>query len=178
MSRSGFLTLGRVRKPHGLKGEFRVESYADSPFVFESLTRLYLKRDRHRPEKFLVQSVRHAEGQLLLRLEGIESRQRALEYHKAAIWVRKRDLPPLEPEEIYLEDLAGFAVYLPDRSHLGTLERAEEVSGQEMWTIRTLEGREVLFPAREELVPELDVRAKEAVIDPPPGLLEVYGAKG
>jgi 16S rRNA processing protein RimM len=49
------------------------------------------------------------------------------------------------------------------------------VAGQEMWTIRTQKGSEVLFPAREELVPELDLRAREAVIDPPPGLLEVYG---
>ena len=176
MSQSGFLTLGRVRKPHGLKGEFRVESYADSPFVFESLSRLYLKRQDRRPEKFLIESVRHGEEQLLLRVTGIESRQRALEYHNADVWVRKRDLPPLEPDEIYLSDLAGFAVYLPDRSRLGILERAEEVSGQEMWTIRTREGHEVLFPARDDLVPELDVRAGEAVIDPPPGLLEIYGA--
>jgi 16S rRNA processing protein RimM len=93
----------------------------------------------------------------------------------AAIWARKRDLPPLEPDEVYLSDLAGFAVYLPDGSRLGTLERAEMVAGQEMWTIRTQKGSEVLFPAREELVPELDLRAREAVIDPPPGLLEVYG---
>ncbi len=177
MSQSGFLTLGRVRKPHGLKGEFRVESYADSPFVFESLSRVYLKHESRRPEKFLVESARHGEGELLLRLTGIESRQRALEYHNAAVWVRKRDLPPLEPDEVYLGDLAGFVVYLPDRSRLGTLERADVVSGQEMWTIRTREGREVLFPARDELVPELDVRAKEAVIDPPPGLLAVYGVK-
>jgi 16S rRNA processing protein RimM len=175
MSRSGFLTLGRVRKPHGLKGEFRVESYSDSPFVFEILSRVYLKRENGRPEKFLIESARRSEGQILLRLDGIQSRQRALDYVNAAIWARKRDLPPLEPDEVYLSDLAGFAVYLPDGSRLGILERAEMVAGQEMWTIRTQKGSEVLFPAREELVPELDLRAREAVIDPPPGLLEVYG---
>lgn len=175
MSQSGFLTLGRVRKPHGLKGEFRVESYADSPFLFESLSRVYLKREGRRPQKFLLEGVRCGEEQILFRLEGIESRQRALDYANAEIWVRKRDLPPLDPGEVYLSDLAGFAVYLPDGSRLGTLENADEIAGQEMWTIRTREGSEMFFPARDELVPEMDVRAQEVVIDPPPGLLEIYG---
>ncbi|MEF8822551.1 MAG: ribosome maturation factor RimM [Desulfohalobiaceae bacterium] len=178
MSQSAFLILGRVRKPHGLKGEFRVESYADSPFLFESLPRVYLKREGRRPQKFLMESVRYAEEQILLRLEGIESRQRALDHANAEIWVRKRDLPQLEPNEVYLSDLAGFAVYLPDGTRLGTLENADEVAGQEMWTIRTREGSEVLFPARDELVPEMDLHAREVVIDPPQGLLEVYGVRG
>jgi len=177
MSQSGFLTLGRIRKPHGLKGEFRVECYADSPFVFESLSRIYLKRDRFKPEKFLLQSVRHSEGETLLCLLGIGSRQKAKAYANADIWVRKRDLPSPEPDEVYLRDLTGFDVYLPDGTRLGTLERAEEVSGQELWRIRTSDGREVLFPARDNLVPALDIQAKEAVIDPPPGLLEIYGVE-
>ncbi|MDV6317386.1 hypothetical protein, partial [Idiomarina sp. HP20-50] len=81
---------------------FRVESYADSPFLFESLSRVYLKREGRRPHNFLLESVRFGEEQILLRLEGIESRQRALDYANAEIWVRKRDLPPLEPDEVYL----------------------------------------------------------------------------
>ena len=45
---------------------------------------------------------------------------------------------------------------------------------QEVWVIRTDGGQEVLFPAHEETVDEVDLDQGRAVILPPPGLLEIY----
>ncbi len=174
MSQSGFLTLGRVHKPHGLKGEFSVDSYANSPFVFDSLSRVYLKRPGQRPRKARIRRVRHSGRQVLLQLEEIQSRQEASGCTDAQIWVRKRDLPEPEPEEVYLADLTGLSVYLPEGERIGELERAEIHAGQELWTIRSSQGGEILFPAREEFVLQLDLEGKSTVIDPPPGLLELY----
>ena len=46
--------------------------------------------------------------------------------------------------------------------------------GAELWVIRDAAGNEILFPAADALVPEIDLDAGFVVIDPPPGLLELY----
>jgi 16S rRNA processing protein RimM len=46
--------------------------------------------------------------------------------------------------------------------------------GQEIWAIHTDGGREILFPVVEDFVLSVNLEEGRAVIDPPPGLLEIY----
>jgi len=50
--------------------------------------------------------------------------------------------------------------------------------GQEVWTIATDDGREVLFPVVEEFLVAVDPEARTVTIAPPPGLLELYLESG
>ena len=102
-----------------------------------------------------------------------------------AVCVRSEDVPPPEPDEVFLHELLGLRVRLaaasPTDPDLGILEDVQDAGGTELWHIRDTQGREILFPAADELVPEIDLDAGIVVIDPPPGLLELYqddGAQG
>ncbi|SRR6056297_692630 len=176
MTKSDFLCLGQISKAHGLRGELSVINYADSPFLFDLLDRVYIKIPGRYPKKHRLLSWRSYSKSILLLLEGIEGRDQAQRYSGMEIWARRRDLPEKEPEEIYLVDLIGFNVRLVDGSRLGYISEVFQNSGQEIWSIESIDGNEILFPVHETFISEINEDKKEVVIDPPSGLLELYGS--
>ncbi len=175
MYQSEFIVLGKVIKAHGLKGEIGVQSYADSPLLYARLKRIYLQLpgcSHLRP--YFISSYREHNRLVLLQLESILTRSQAKSCLGLQVYVRKRDLPRKDPQEVYLQELAGFDVFLPSGVRIGTIQQASRQMGQELWSIQDQAGQEVLFPAAEPFVHSLDLENKTAVIEPPPGLLEIY----
>lgn len=173
-----FLTLGRVLKPHGVRGELKCACYSEDLEDFLDLERLWLARGDSAPVAFSVRKARlqaSMEGVVLLQLEGLADRNQAEAWREADILVAPGDLPDPEDDEIYIEDLLGAAVFLEDGTHLGTFDHLfEPAADYDVWSIRRPSGGEILFPAREEFLMEVDVEAMRIVIDPPPGLIELY----
>ena len=90
---------------------------------------------------------------------------------------KRQALPEPEDDEVYLEDLLGGDVFLPDGQRLGRLDHFEYPAGLEMWVIMTDDDKEVLFPARPEFIAGFDLEIPAVVIDPPEGLLDIYLAE-
>ena len=83
-------------------------------------------------------------------------------------------LPPVDEDEVYVEDVLGFAVILPDGSRLGVLDHVEYPAGLEVWSIVTDDGKEVLFPAEASFIEGFDLEGECIHIAPPEGLLDIY----
>lgn len=173
MTENRFIQIGLLTRPHGLKGEVCVDYYADSPFLLKGV--VYLRAGKAAPKAYTVKASRiHKEKPLLL-FEGIADRTAAETLRGRELLVTKDQLPPLSEDEVYLYELMGLAVHVEGQdTPLGTLEDIQMPGGQELWVIRTPDGREVLFPAAPELVTDIDLDAGIARIAPPEGLLELY----
>lgn len=173
MPANEWVLIGEVAKPHGLKGEFSVQFYADSPLLLDEVGHVWLSVTGGRPKRFPVRAWREHQGRVLLWLTGIEGRDQAESWRGAEVLLKDSDLPEPEKGEVYLHDLQGLAVLLEDGTRLGTITDFM-VEPQELWSITTDEGQEILFPAAPELVPSIDLDAGTVTITPPPGLLELY----
>ena len=192
MPDTDLLVVGRVGKPHGLKGELKVISLAGSPFVFLELKRVFLRQGLTargkapaaaaaepgpaRPVSVLGARV-HADTAILA-LEGSTDRDQAEALRGLEILAARRDLPDYDPGDIYIKDILGSQVFTGETwdtaAPLGILDGLFEAPAQEIWVIKTPDGREVLFPATPEFTRDLDVAARRILIAPPPGLLELY----
>ena len=179
--RDDLVTVARVLRPHGVRGELVVVCFAESAEVFDQVPDFFLlpPGGRGRPRPTRVLAWREHGASVLLRLEGIQDRDRASELRGWELAVHAKALPEPEDDEVYLHDLMGLAVVLPGGEPVGTLVNFLDipVEGQEVWVIEHASGREILFPAAEELVEEIDLQAGRVVIDPPPGLLDLYLAE-
>lgn len=167
------ILVGQAARVHGLKGEFSVVWHADSPSLLDHVPGLLLRRKNGTEKWCTVRSWRMHQDRILLLLDQMDGRDAADVWRGADILVREADLPEPADDEVYIFQLEGLDVHLPDGSRLGRIE-AIATEPTEVWTILTDDGREVLFPAAEEFVTGIDLDAGRVDIDPPEGLLDIY----
>jgi 16S rRNA processing protein RimM len=175
MAASSLVVLGRIIKPHGVKGEIRVDYYAESPDLLAKP--LMLRAGRFAPRPVHIREWHLWKDQLILSIEGCTDRSQAEQMRGQELLIDASFLPKTESDEPYLRDLIGLSVHLTSGEYIGDIEDIIFPAGQEIWTIRTPEsqgGQEILFPAVPEFVQDIDLSAETATISPPEGLLELY----
>ena len=122
MDKSNFVIVGAVSKPHGLKGEICVKSYTDSPFLFQDLTRIYLRLPGRFPKRYTVENVRFNRERPLLTLGEIKGRDQAKELARAEVLIRRKDFPEPEEDEVMIADLVGLEVFRANEQWLGIIQ--------------------------------------------------------
>lgn len=166
--------MGQIGKAHGIKGEMSLNWFGDTHPEIEGT--IFLSQGGSEPVPYTITAVRFHNGRPIVRLAGINDRNGAESLSGSVAYMDRKDLPPLEEDETFLADLLDCDVLLPDNEPVGLLERIEYPANQQVWVIKDSAGREILFPAQPEFILKIDIDKKKIVIDPPPGLLEIYRA--
>ncbi|MBV9856023.1 MAG: ribosome maturation factor RimM [Streptosporangiaceae bacterium] len=167
------VTVGRVGRPHGIRGEVVVGVRTDDPDVrFAVGSRL----DTDSGGPLTVASVRWQSGQLMVRFEGVRDRDAAAALRGTWLSVDSGTLDsPDDPDEFRDHELIGLCVQTADGAVVGVVEDVLHY-GQDLLEVRRTGGDqaagEILVPFVKALVPEVDLAAGRLVIDPPPGLLD------
>jgi len=169
------LAVGRVVKPHGIRGELVVEVLTDSPELrFASGAALGVqRRGEDRTQKLTVVAARPHAGRLLLRAEGVDDRTAAEQLRDALLVVDASEVEPTDdPDEFHDVELEGLRVLNTGGDELGRVHEVVHTPAGELLAVRTGDGREVLVPFVSEIVPEVDLEAGKLVVDPPEGLFD------
>lgn len=172
MADSGLAAMGAVGKAHGIKGE--ISCVWNGEFLPKPGMEVFIGATAAAARPYRLVSRRLHKNRLLAVLDGVTDRNAAESLAGSEIFVRKRDLPPLEDGEAWLADLQGSRILLVDGGEIGLLDHFEFPAGQPLWVIKSGDGREILFPAREEFIDSIDAPNKIIKIQPPPGLLDIY----
>ncbi len=171
------VVVGRIGRPHGVRGEVTVEVRTDDPdlrFVAGGV----LRTDPADRGPLTITGRRWHRDVLLLMLEGpggraIASREDAEELRNTELLVDVAELPPLEdPDDFYDHQLVGLTARLTDESVLGEVTAVRH-EGADLLVVRRPEGGDVLIPFVTAIVPTVDLAAGHVVVDPPEGLLEL-----
>jgi 16S rRNA processing protein RimM len=168
---SDLLLIGKVGKPHGLRGDVKVHSRESS---YESLSpglRVYLGRGQEAKEQILSE-VKVQSQTLICRFQGLDNRNQAEELYGSSIYIDKKDLKSLPKGEYYWYQLTGSRVYDHKGLFLGLLEEVFTTAAHDVWVIKDGEN-EKLFPAVDDVILAVDPSRKEIRIrdlyDPFPG---------
>jgi 16S rRNA processing protein RimM len=166
------VTVGRIGRPHGIRGAVVVGVRTDEPELrFAKGSRLDTDPASHGP--LIVAGSRWHSGELLVRFEGIDDRDVAGELRGTWLLVDSATLGPTDDPDWFRDgDLVGLAVRTVAGTAVGTVADVLH-SGQDVLVITAADGREVMVPFVLPLVPEVEVSAGYIVIDPPEGLLDL-----
>jgi 16S rRNA processing protein RimM len=175
------LVVGRVGRPHGLRGEVTVEVRTDDPdqrFAAGSV----LATEPANRGPLTIASARWHRGLLLVSFTGCTDRAAAETLRGTMLAVDADQLgPPADPDEFYDHQLIGLRVETVSGDVIG---RVTDVlhHGQDVLVVEAVDvppgsgqprrGGELLIPFVAPIVPHVDVDAGRIVIDPPPGLLD------
>ncbi|MFD0806953.1 ribosome maturation factor RimM [Nocardioides caeni] len=172
------VVVGRIGKPHGIRGEVTVDVRTDEPerrYVDGAVLQAEAPRGSAFAARTLtVSRTRWHQGVLLASFAELADRTAAESARGVVLRaVVSPDESPADPDEFYDHQLVGLAAYDVEGTHLG--EVAGLVHGaQDLLRIRTVDRREALVPFVIALVPEVDVAAGRVVIADRPGLVTPF----
>jgi 16S rRNA processing protein RimM len=167
------LTVGRIGKPQGIRGEVTVEVRTDAPEIRFAIGSV-LFTDPVERGPLTVESARDQNGRLVVAFEGVPDRNAAEQLRNTMLQVDASDVPPSDdPDEFHDLQLMGLAAELPDGSALGDVTDVLHLPHGDVLVVRRAEGSEVLVPFVKAIVPEVDLDAGRLVVDPPQGLLDL-----
>ena len=170
------VVVGRIGRPHGVRGEVTVEVRTDDPEQRFAVGSVLLTEPAARGPLTVAGRRWHREI-LLLTLESpagpLESREDAEALRDTELHVPVADLPELDdPDDFYDHQLVGLAARLTDGTPLGEVVAVRH-EGADLLVVRRPEGGELLVPFVAAIVPTVDVAGGCVVVDPPEGLLDL-----
>ena len=173
------LVVGRIGKPHGLRGEVTVDVRTDEPELrFADGATLRAEPpagSASRLTAVTVAGTRWHQGVLLARFEELGDRNAAEAARGIVLHATlPADASPDDPEEFYDHQLIGLEAVDLDGKPLGTVSRVVHGGAQDLLQIRTPDRREALVPFVAALVPEVDVPGGRVVVADRPGLVTPF----
>lgn len=168
-----YLAVGRVSRPHGVRGELRVEVLTDYPGRLGQHAYFYLASPDS-PEivrRYPVEKLRRHKEVLLLKLGGCDDRNGAEELRGQLVQIPTEEAAPLEEGEYYDFQLIGVKVEAESGESLGQVVEVLKTGANDVYIVRGPWG-EVLLPAVKDVVLRLDIEARQMMVNLLPGLLE------
>jgi len=151
-----FLEAGKIVNTHGIKGEVKIQPWADTPEFLLEPQHIYIEK---KPVKIL--SGRVHKGMLIAVLEGVEDINAAMSLKNKLVYIN-RDEIKLEDGEFFIQDIIGASVVTEDGAEVGKLSDVLELPGGNVYEVRG--EREILIPAVPEFVLEVDIPNMRIVV--------------
>lgn len=168
------VVVGRIGRPHGIRGEVTVEPRTDEPDRRFAAGAVLTVEGRDRD--LVVHRAHWHSGRLLVAFAGVDDRNAAEALRGVLLSVeRADDEQPDDPDEFYDSSLVGCRALVAGQE-VGQVVEVVHLPGQDLLSVRLADDRDVLVPFVAAIVPSVDLAAREVVLDPPPGLLDPMDA--
>lgn len=162
--------IARVVGVHGIKGTNKIRSYAESLSLFESDCSFVVRSSGGRNQTLAIEWVKPHTGTALIKFHGIDNRSQAEDLVGDELFIARQALPDMEDDAHFWFDLIGMAVYTAENEYLGQLESIIETGSNDVYVVQDGK-REVLIPALESVVLEVDIKTKRMLVELPEGLI-------
>jgi 16S rRNA processing protein RimM len=169
------LIVGRVRRPHGVRGEVLIRLDTDRPKqVFRKGRKLSVadERGQVRSGDLEVLGTKSANDGLILRLAGVDSREASEALRGAVLLIDETEAAPPDADEVHFKDLVGMKVLEGEVTIGEVVDILEMASGQTLIVRRQGKG-EALIPFVRAMVEAVDLESRTLRVRLPEGLLEL-----
>lgn len=160
------LEVGQIVNTHGLKGEVKITHWCDYPEVFEKLSTIYFS-----DKAYKIQSVKYHKNSIILKLSGIDTIEMAEKLRNTVICASREELALDGEYTYYVRDLLGLTVY-SNGEILGELTDWFPTGSNDVYVVRTEEGKNIMVPAIRQVVKKVDLKEKFMEVELLEGLLD------
>jgi 16S rRNA processing protein RimM len=171
MSEVEFVAIGKIVKPFGVKGEFRVRSLSDVPGRFQGLTQVTLVAPSGRSLLTNVTRVQRHHGSYVLGVDAWSTPEEAAAFRGGLITIPQEAVSARPAGHYYEFELIGMTVTDQSGRSLGTLEEVLETRSHPVFAVRS-QGHETLIPATRDVVTSVDVERRTMTVRPIQGWLD------
>ena len=159
-----YLELGQIVNVRGLKGEVKVNSFAENNSRFETLSEIFLKA-KGNMQKYKIQKVSYSKNQVILKFEGIDTVEEAEKLRNSYILVDRNNLEELPEGVYYLADLIGLNVYTEENEYLGKVDDIFQTGSNDVYVVKNDLGQSKLLPGIPEVIKEINLEASKIIVN-------------
>jgi 16S rRNA processing protein RimM len=163
MPETEFVTIGKIVKAFGVRGQVRVLSLTDVPGRLENLHEVMIETASGQSLPTTVTDVHFDGRSYLLRFQAFSSPEEVAAYRGAWLKVPKSTVPPAPDGQHYQFELIGLTVKEESGEVLGVLEEVIETPAQHLFVIRG-QNRELLLPAFKKWIHKVDIPGQEMTV--------------
>ena len=168
MDKSSLVAVGKVVRTHGIRGALKVVPYGETLGEMEAGEKLFSIEDSGQRQLTLV-SLNSQKRVLIVQFEEIDGMDQAQALTGKDLFIDKDRLPRLPSGEYYHFQLIGLSVETREGKPLGTLSTVLETGGNDVYVVE-MGGKELLIPAIEEVIGEVDLLNGKLIVDLPEGI--------
>ncbi|MBY0144502.1 ribosome maturation factor RimM [Neobacillus niacini] len=168
-----WFNVGKIVNTHGIRGEVRVISKTDFPeqrYKIGNVLYLFMPGS-NKPIELTVKTHRTHKNFNLLTFEGFENINEVEKFRDGILKVPESQLGVLDEDEFYYHEVIGCHVVTTEGLELGKVTEILSPGANDVWVIKSSEGKEILIPYIEDVVKKVDVKGKVILIQPMEGLL-------
>lgn len=158
--------IGKIVNTFGIKGEVKILPYTEDVNSFKKMKNIYVN-----DLKIKIQSVKFHKNFVILKLEGIDDMTSAENLRNSIIKIERKK-EKLPENTYYIKDLIGLEVITDDDGNtLGLVKDIYNTGANDIYTIETKEGKEILLPAIKEVIKEVDIENRKIIVHILKGLI-------
>ena len=148
-----YLSVGFLRRPHGLHGEIIMDLHTDFPERLRKGRKLFVGEE-HKP--MTLEDIRpHGKG-VLVKFKTIDTPEDAGQFRNQWVYAARKDLPPLPEGQHYQHELLGINVVDENGNPLGVLTEIVETGANDVYVVKDDSGKEILLPNIPSVILDLD----------------------
>ncbi|MEE1042348.1 MAG: ribosome maturation factor RimM [Clostridia bacterium] len=159
------IEIGKIVNTHGLKGEVKVEPWCDGIETFEYLKRVFVNNI-----EYSMGSVKLQKNLFLVKLKELTTVEDAELLKGKIIYANEDEMPPLPEGVYYLKDIVGLLVYEGDK-FIGEITDWIETGANNVYIIKRPKGKDLLIPAIDSVIKEIDIENKKMSVTLLEGLM-------
>ena len=164
------MLIGKIVGVHGIKGTNKLKSYAESLSVFYPGQSILICDSRSRESRVELNWVKSHTKTPLISIKGVTDRDRAEALIGAELFIPETELPELDKDTYYWFELIGIEVYTTRGDYLGRITSIFPTGSNDVYVVKD-KNKEVLIPALESVVLDIDLELKRMRVDLPEGLI-------
>ena len=170
-----WMSIGEIVAPQGLKGDIRLKPNSEFPERFTKPGKRWIQKANELPTEINLTKGKLIPGKsiYILSFDEISNRSSAEEIIGWNLVIPTKSRPKLNNDEYHYFDLIGLEVKKGREKTLIGYVTDLIKGGNDLLEIELVEGKKVLVPFVKEIVPEIAIKEKWLLINPPPGLLEL-----
>lgn len=158
-----YLEIGQIVGTHGIKGFLKVKPLTDDITRFNNLKSLYMNVKKELIE-FIIEDVKYHKNMVMLKLNGIDTIEKAEEYRNIYLQIDRKDSVKLPKDSYFIVDLLECNVYTDEGEKLGKLDDVFNTGSNDIYVVKTVEGKQILLPAIKDVIKEVDIENKKIIV--------------
>lgn len=165
-----FLRVGVITTTHGIKGEVKVYPTTDDINRFKNLKQVILDTGKEHIE-LEVEGVKFFKQLVILKFKGIDNINEIEKYKGKDLLVTRENAIKLNKDEYFVYDIIGSTVITDQEEELGELVEVLATGANDVYVVKTKEGKEILLPSIKECILDIDIVKKFIKVHVMEGLL-------